>query len=321
MRRDLVFVLFPEFQLLDATGPISAFDIASRMANGAYRQRLVASVAGRVPSSAGVALEAERLGSLRGVDTLLVVGGDGTRTAYRDAKLLTLLRRAAARVRRVASVCSGALLLAEAGLLDGRRATTHWSRVQQLQHLYPKVRVEPDNIWVRDGKFWTSAGITAGIDLALAMIADDLGAEIAREVARQLVVYAQRPAGQTQHSRLLELGEAHGRFAGLNTWMREHLDRDLSVTALAARAGMSERSFARAYVAETYVTPAKAVERLRVEAAAAMIESGASSLLDVACQAGFHDVERMRRAFVRLYGMPPASLRRAGRRRAGADGG
>ena len=317
MPKRLLYVLFPDFQLLDATGPIAAFEIAERMAPGAYSHRLAAIEPGRVVSSAGVALDAERLGRVSGVDTLIVVGGDGTRRVFRDRKLIGFLQRAAPRVRRVASVCSGALLLARAGLLEGRRATTHWSRARQMQQLYPSVHVEPDSIWVRDGKFWTSAGITAGIDLALALISDDLGPDIARAVARQLVVYAQRPGGQTQHSQLLDVASPDRRFAQLNTWMRERLDRDLRVDLLAAQVGMSPRNFARAYVADLGITPAKAIERMRVEAARALIESGESSMKVVANQSGFGDVERMRRAFVRLFGAPPASLRRTTARKAG----
>jgi len=309
----LLFVIFPDFQLLDATGPIAAFEIASRFVPDAYAMRLGATRAGPTRSSAGIALDAERLGRLHGVDTLIVVGGNGTRRAFADRALLAFLRRAAPRVRRLASVCSGSILLAEAGLLDGRRATTHWSRVREMQRHYPRVRVEPDHIYVRDGKFWTSAGISAGIDLALAMISEDLGPDIARDTARQLVVYAQRPGGQTQHSRLLDLGAPDGRFAALNAWMRERLDQKLSVEVLAARMKMSPRTFARAYVLETGVTPAKAVERLRVEAARSLIESGTRSMQDVAERAGYGDIERMRRSFIRLFGAPPSSLRRASR--------
>jgi transcriptional regulator GlxA family with amidase domain len=316
MPRALLFVIFSDFQLLDATGPIAAFEIASRFVSGAYPMRIGALEAGPVRSSAGIALDAEKLGSLAGVDTLIVSGGDGTRQAVRDQKLSAFLSRAAKRVRRIASVCSGSLLLAQAGLLDGRRATTHWSRVRDMQRHYPKVTVEPDRIHVKDGKFWTSAGITAGIDLALAMISEDLGPDVARDTARQLVVYAQRPGGQTQHSRLLDLGTPDGRFAALNAWMRERLDSELHVEQLAARMKMSPRTFARAYVAETGVTPAKAVERLRVEAARSLIESGVSSMQDVAKEAGFGDIERMRRSFIRLFGAPPSSLRRAQRRSA-----
>jgi transcriptional regulator GlxA family with amidase domain len=202
------------------------------------------------------------------------------------------------------------LLLAEAGLLDGKRATTHWCRVAQLRQQYPAVHVDADRIWVRDGNVWTSAGITAGIDLALALIGEDLGPNVVRDVARQLVVYAQRPGGQTQHSRLLDLGPADGRFSELNRWMRERLDEKLDVDTLAAWVKMSPRTFARAYAAETGVTPAKAVERLRIEAARALIEAGAGSMQEVAEQTGFGDIERMRRSFMRLFGTPPSALRR-----------
>ena len=311
MQRVIQFVLFPSFQILDAAGPIAAFEIAGRLKPGAYAMKLTASAPGPVCSSAGIALEAGPLGRLSKVDTLVLVGGDGVNLAHRDQKLLGFLRRAANEVRRMASVCSGAMVLAEAGLLDGRRATTHWSRAQQMQRLFPNVKLEPDSIWVKDGKFWTSAGITAGIDLALAMINEDLGPDVARDTARQLVVYAQRPGGQTQHSQLLDLGAPGGRFAALNAWMRERLHERLDVETLASKSCMSPRTFARAYAAETGVTPAKAVERLRLEAARALIESGATSLERVAAQTGFGDVERMRRAFIRMFGAPPSSLRRA----------
>jgi transcriptional regulator GlxA family with amidase domain len=310
MTHRISVVIFPGFQLLDAAGPIAAFEIAECLERGAYTLQLLAPSGGRVASSSRVALEALPLSRLGRTDTLLVVGGDGTREAISDIRFIRWLRRAAERVPRVTSVCSGSLLLAQAGLLDGRRATTHWSRVVDMKKRFPAVRVEPDGIWVRDGRFWTSAGITAGIDLALALVAEDLGAAIARDVARQLVVYAQRPGGQTQHSRLLDLGPAGGRFAELNAWVRQNLDRDLGVEVLAARANMSPRTFARNYAAETGVTPAKAVERLRVEAARALIEGGERSMLEVATQTGFGELERMRRAFVRLFGRPPSAMRR-----------
>jgi transcriptional regulator GlxA family with amidase domain len=313
MPRTLLFLVFPDFQILDATGPMAAFEVATRLHGAAYRLRVASMAGGLVSSSSGMAVASQRIGSLRRVDTLVVAGGLGTREARRDAALMRLLRRAATHVPRVASVCSGALLLAHAGVLDDRSATTHWSRVRDMQQHYPRVRIEADRIFVRDGKFWTSAGISAGIDLALAMIADDHGPDLARDVARYLVVYAKRPGGQTQHSRLLELGTEDERFTALHVWMRERLREDLRVEALAAHMKMSTRTFARAYLAVTSVTPAKAVERLRVEAARALIESGSSSMFDVATQTGFGDIERMRRAFVRLFGFPPSSLRRSAR--------
>ncbi len=300
----------PDFQLLDAAGPIAAFEIAGRFVPRAYSLHIGASRPGAVRSSSGVALQAKALPRYGQMDTLLIAGGDGADAACRDGRLLRFLRRAGARLARTASVCSGALLLAEAGLLDGRRATTHWCRTRQFQQQYPQVRLEPDRIWVRDGQFWTSAGISAGIDLALALISEDLGPSVAKEVARQLVVHAQRPGGQTQHSRLLELGPGDGRFAELNAWMCQRLDARLDVNTLAAQVKMSPRTFARAYAAETRVTPAKAVERLRVEAARALIETGEPSLQGIAERTGFGDIERMRRSFTRLFGAPPSALRR-----------
>jgi transcriptional regulator GlxA family with amidase domain len=296
-------VIFPGFQILDAAGPIAAFEIATRFVRGAYKLKVMARASGLVASSSGVAMPAKRLSAAK-ADTLMVVGGNGTAEAMRDAKLLTFLKRA--QVRRMSSVCSGSFLLAQAGLLNGRRATTHWRRAPQLAKLFPKVRVEPDSIFVKDG-VWTSAGVTAGIDLALAMVAEDLGADVATEVAREMVVHAKRPGGQTQHSALLEFGGA--RFAKLNAWISEHLADDLSVERLAAEAAMSPRNFARAYAAETGVTPAKAVERMRIEAARAALEAG-DAIQEIARRTGFGDSERMRRAFVRLYGAPPAALRR-----------
>lgn len=309
--KSVAVVVFPGFQLLDAAGPIAAFEIASQIRPGAYRVAVAASEPGLVASSSGVAMPAAAL--RLPADTIIVVGGHGTKEAMCDEALLAYLRRAPKRVRRIASVCSGALVLASAGLLDGRRATTHWRRAPGMARDFPNVRVEPDRIYVRDGMIWTSAGVSAGIDLALAMIAEDLGEEVATGVAREMVVYAKRPGGQAQHSALLDLGAHASRFSDLNAWIREHLSEDLSVERLAARAAMSARNFARAYAAETGTTPAKAVERLRAEAARAWLEQGLP-IQQIAERAGFGDPERMRRAFLRLYGAPPAALRRTMRR-------
>lgn len=307
----MLIALFPGFQLLDAAGPIAAFEIACRFVRDAYDIRVGAREPGLVPSSSGIAMPAEALSGQRGVDTLVVVGGGGTGAAMQDAQLIAAIRRLASRVRRVTSVCSGAYLLAHAGLLEGRRATTHWRRAPDLARRFPNVRVEANCIYIQQGKVWTSAGVSAGIDLALAMIAEDLGADVAADVAREMVVYAKRPGGQAQHSALLDLDVE--RFAALNAWMREHLHEDLSVERLAQEAAMSPRNFARTYAAETGVTPAKAVERMRTEAARAALEGG-SSIQEIAQRTGFVDPERMRRAFVRLYGAPPAEMRRTLRR-------
>jgi transcriptional regulator GlxA family with amidase domain len=313
MPRTIGILIFPQLQLLDATGPITVFEVAGRETEPVtYRLRLMALAAGPVASSSGAQLIAEPLVE-EPLDTLLVVGGRGTREAYACPRTLAYVRRAAARARRTASVCSGAFVLAAAGLLDGRRATTHWARAADLARLYPQVRVEPDRIFVRDGTVWTSAGISAGIDLALALVADDLGDAVAKRTAQQLVVYHRRPGGQSQFSALLEADRPDSRFSPLLAWARERLNERLSVERLADRAAMSPRHFARAFAADIGMTPAKAVERLRLEAAREEIESGAAPIEHVAARTGFVDPERMRRAFLRAFGQPPQALRRAAR--------
>ena len=311
MTRNLALVIFPGFQLLDAAGPIAAFEIAERYRPGSYDLSVQAPGGGQVASSAGVCLTALPLAD-GPFDTVMVSGGDGTHALNRLVEIVTWLQTA--RIRRTTSVCSGAYLLAEAGLLDGRRATTHWSRTDDFTRRYPKVTLDADRIFVRDGEVWTSAGITAGIDLALALIEDDLGADVARRVAQQLVVHQRRPGGQSQFSALVDMGGRTGRFAALMDWLRDHLDLPLTVERLAAQAAMSPRNFARAFAAETGTTPARAVERLRLEAARAEVEGGRTPIDRVAEQVGFGDPERMRRAFLRAFGQPPQALRRAARR-------
>ena len=312
MTRTIGVLIFPDFQLLDAAGPIAAFGIAARYAPGAYTIRVLARKAGAVESSSGAAMHAAAMARADDLDTLLVSGGDGSRAAMKCEATLAFIAERAKTTRRTASVCSGAFVLAATGLLDGRRATTHWNRTADFARRFPQVRLEPDRIFTRDGAIWTSAGITAGIDLALAMIAEDLGEAVAQATAQQLVVYHRRPGGQSQFSALLEL-EKGGRFDGLLGWARENLHESLSVEQLAERCAMSPRHFARAFTAEKCVTPAKAVERLRVEAARALLDSQPLRVEDVATEVGFGDPERMRRAFVRAFGQPPQSLRRAAR--------
>jgi transcriptional regulator GlxA family with amidase domain len=313
MAHRLGLLIFPDFQILDAAGPIAAFEIAGRHGGGAYAIEVMATQSGAVRSSSGVEVTAARADPTARFDTLMIAGGDGTRAAARDAATLEFVRAAASRAGRIAGVCSGAFVLAAAGLLDGRRATTHWSRTTDFTRRFPDVRLEPDRIFVRDGPVWTSAGITAGIDLALALIADDLGELIARRTAQQLVVYRRRPGGQSQFSALLELERPGARFGGLLGWARERLGEPLGVERLADRAAMSPRHFARAFAAETGVTPAKAIERLRVEAARERIEAGGEPVDRIAARVGFGDPERMRRAFLRAFGQPPQALRRAAR--------
>ena len=306
-------LVFPNFQLLDASGPISVFEIAGRLAGAPASIKVLAETAGPVRSSSGVEMLARSLRSAGALSTLIVAGGEGVRAASRSAKSLAFVRAAAQHGVRIASVCSGAYVLAEAGLLDGRRATTHWRRAEHFLATYPKVRLEPDRIFVRDGAVWSSAGISAGIDLAFAMVAEDFGETISQETARQLVVYHRRSGGQSQFSSLLELKASTRRFGPLLTWAREHLDEPLTVEHLAERAGMSTRHFTRAFIAETGSTPSKAVERLRLEVARQQVQSSTEAIERVAQSTGFRDPERMRRAFIRVFGQPPQSLRRAAR--------
>jgi transcriptional regulator GlxA family with amidase domain len=306
-------VIFPDFQLLDAAGPISVFEIAARFAGAAPSIKTLAVTPGPVRSSSGVEMLARGLKPYGAISTLIIAGGEGVDAAARCEHTLAFVRGIAKRGSRLASVCSGAFILAEAGLLDGRGATTHWQRTRQFLKAYPKVKLEPDRIFVRDGDIWSSAGITAGIDLALALVAEDHGEEIAQKTARQLVLYHRRSGGQSQFSSLLELKAPSGRFAALLAWAREHLDKPLTVEDLAGQAGMSSRHFARAFIAETGTTPSKAVERLRIEVARQRVQSSSEAIELVAQSTGFRDPERMRRAFIRAFGQPPQSLRRAAR--------
>ncbi|MBE7942338.1 MULTISPECIES: DJ-1/PfpI family protein [Ramlibacter] len=303
MPHPIAVLVFPGFQLLDAAGPMAAFEAA-----GLYRVRVVARDAGVVCSSAGVGWVAAPLPRVSELGTLLVAGGTGVDSAMEDAVLLRFVRRAVAAGVRVASVCSGSLLLAAAGVLDGRTATTHWARTSQFQKQFPRVRLDADRIYVRQGAIWTSAGVSAGIDLAVAMIADDHGQDTARAVARELVVYYRRPGAQSQMSAPLDLQVGQDRIDRVIDHIRRHLGHRLDVEELAAKACLSPRHFAREFRAKTGVTPAKAVESLRVEAARAALQESRSSMPKVAADCGFGTIERMRRSFVRLLGVLPSSV-------------
>jgi transcriptional regulator GlxA family with amidase domain len=306
-------LVFPGFQLLDAAGPISVFEIATRYSGVPPSIKVLAETPGPVRSSSGVEMVARGLRAGGAISTLIVSGGAGVETAAASPNMRAFVQAMATRGVRIASVCSGAYILAEAGLLDGRRATTHWRRTRHFLAAYPKVKLEPDRIFVRDGNIWSSAGITAGIDLALAMAGEDFGDEIAQKTARELVLYNRRSGGQSQFSSLLELKAPSGRFGPLLCWARENLNAPLTVEDLAEQAGMSSRHFARAFIAETGTTPSKAVERLRIEVARQRVQSSTEAIERVALLTGFRDPERMRRAFIRAFGQPPQSLRRAAR--------
>ncbi len=313
MPRTIGLVLYPDFQILDACGPITSFEIGGRMGGDAYHLILLSATGGPVRSSAGVEMATIAPQDAAMIDTLIVVGGNGSRDAMRDAAVLACLRDLAGTVRRLCSVCSGAFLLAGAGVLDGRRATTHWRRAGLLARLFPNVIVEPDRIHIRDGHIWTSAGITAGIDLSLALIAEDLGEDLARRVAQEMVVYYRRPGGQSQFSALAELGGDGAQFTPLLDWIRARLDQQLTVETLAAESGMSPRNFSRAFTREMGMSPAKAVERLRLEVARERVENSPEPIEKIAAHLGFHDPERMRRAFLRAFGQPPQAMRRLAR--------
>ncbi len=309
MRREIAIVVFPGFQLLDAAGPVAVFEMAERFRPDSYSISVLAPGGGVVRSSAGVSLAAAPLEEERHFDTAVVSGGTMALVEESQRDIVPWLCDDAR--RRTAGVCSGAFFLAEAGLLDGLRATTHWDAAERFRLRYPKVRLDADRMFVRDGSMWTSAGISAGIDLALALVEDDLGPGIARRAAQQLVVHQRRHGGQSQYSALVERGGRTGRFGELVGWMREHLAEPMTVEQLADRAAMSRRNFARAFATEIGATPAKVVEGLRLEAARIAVETGHASLDHIAASTGFGDASRMRRAFVRAFGTPPQALRRS----------
>lgn len=315
--RSILVLAVDDCQSLDVLGPVEVFDHAAREVPGAYRVEVVGPTdTGAVTTSSGVRLGVAPLPEppFRH-DTLVVAGGEGARAAVQDAAVVDWVARASGRARRTASICTGAYLLAAAGLLDDRRATTHWEFCDGLAESFAKVRVEADPLFVRDGDVWTSAGVTAGVDLALGLVEDDLGPEVALAVARQLVVFFKRPGGQSQFSSALSAQQAaRPALRELQAWIAGHLDEDLSVPVLAQRASMSERSFARAFRREVGQTPAAYVEALRTERARDLLEDGAPSLDGVARMAGFASAEVLRRAFHRRVGVSPAEYRARFRR-------
>lgn len=306
---------YPAVQLLDVGGPVQVFATANDLVAGEggappYRLRVVAQDGDRVTASAGVAIAAGPLTRAgEAVDTLLVAGGDGAEAASENAVLVRWVRERAVQARRVASVCTGAFLLAAAGILDGRRAVTHWKAGARLAQRFPAVRVEADPIFVRDGSIWTSAGVTAGIDLTLALVEEDLGRSIALAVARHLVVFLKRPGGQAQFSTALALQASADKFGALHEWINGHLADNLSLSVLADQAGMSERSFSRHYAEATGQTPARAIERLRVEGARHLLSDSRVPIKRIAQRCGFGSEETMRRSFLRLLAVTPQDYR------------
>lgn len=317
--RNVAIVVYPGVQSLDVTGPLEVFAGAQKLieAEGrderGYRVSVIAAESAPVRSSSGLLLtpDASLQQAPNAIDTLIVAGGDGHRDAREDAALIEWIARSSPRARRTASVCTGAFLLAEAGLLDGLRATTHWASAARLRRDYPDVHVDASPIFIREGSIWTSAGVTAGMDLALAMVEEDLDREAALTIARHLVLFLRRPGNQAQFSATLEAQQPlREPLREIQRAVLEDVAADHSVTAMAERAHMSPRHFARAFAAETGVTPARYVERVRLEAARRRLEDTTESVERVASGCGFGTPETMRRTFLRALHVAPAEYRR-----------
>jgi transcriptional regulator GlxA family with amidase domain len=310
-------VVFPGVTLLDISGPAQVFAELREidLPAASYSLSYLSSAGGSVPTDVGMMIDTAPVSSVRPhqVDTLVIPGGPGIWALRQDATLMSWISQTLARARRVASVCLGAFVLAWTGALDGKRAATHWRYCPRLQDSFPEIHVEPDAIFVRDGQVWSSAGVSAGIDLALAMIEEDFGHTVALDIARRLVVFLKRPGGQSQFSTVLaaQASDVEGRFSALHAWILENIASDLKVERLAEMAGMTPRTFARTYLSRTGMTPASGVEALRVETARLLLESGqVGGVVEVAKRAGFGDDERMRRAFIRHLGVSPSEYRR-----------
>lgn len=315
--RRVAIVAFPGVTLLDISGPAQVFAELSEidLPSPNYALSYVSRHGGLVSTDVGLTIDTVPIASVKPhqIDTLLVPGGPGIWELRQDDVLMKWMSQTLPRARRIASVCLGAFVLAWTGVLDGRRAATHWRYCPRLQDAFPNVRVEPDAIFVQDGHVWSSAGVSAGIDLALAMIEEDFGHTIALDIARRLVVFLKRPGGQSQFSTVLaaQASDVEGRFSALHAWIVENIASDLRVETLAAKAGMTPRTFARTYTSRTGMTPANGVEALRVETARLLLESRQiGNVAQVARRAGFGDDERMRRAFMRHLGVSPSEYRR-----------
>jgi len=315
--RRIVLLAYQDMNLLDLSGPMQAFASAARRhsASGPPLYELIVASAegGLVASSAGLACMTVPIASLESsaIDTLLVAGGCAGDTYFASPVLVNWIRQRAPGVRRLASVCTGAFMLAATGLLDGRRVATHWEWVERLRGLHPQIDVDEDKIYVRDGKIWSSAGVSAGIDLALALIEDDYGHRIAIETARQMVVFMKRSGGQSQFSAPLSAqAREGGRFAELHAWMAANLHGDLRVERLAEQAGMGARTFARTFVAQTGATPAAMVETLRMEAARRALEDTEQPIKAIAAATGHGNEQNLRRVFLRRLGISPGEYRK-----------
>lgn len=312
------YIVVPNFQVT-VFGGLTVFEMANRLTPAPhYDIRLISEEGGPVRSSLGYDVLTDRF-DVGGFDTL-IIGGVLSPPAASPA-LLEFLRAAMDTTRRVGSMCTGAFFLAQAGILDGRRATTHWAHARKLQTSYPKIKVEEDRIFIVDGPVWTSAGMTAGTDLALSIVEKDLGADVARTIAKRMVLFHRRAGGQLQHSTLLDLDAKTDRIQNALVYAKNNLHTPLTVNQLADAVNLSVRQFSRAFRAETGQSPAKAVENLRLEAARLRVEQGRLPIDAIARETGFADPERMRRAFLRAFGQPPQVIRRNARERVAETAG
>ena len=312
----ICFAVAPGFEMLDLAGPLCAFNLAKKLHGAEYEIAVSSAMGGMVEGSAGLPLPTDGPEIAHKAHTVIAIGGPTAHLPAQSAETVDVLASVAAHRRRIASVCTGAFFLAEAGILDGRRATTHWRWAPLLQSRFPAISVDADRIFINDRDVWTSAGITAGIDMALALIEADHGPGLARWIARDMVVYQRRPGGQSQFSAILDMEPASDRIGVALAYAREHLREALSVECLAEVACMSVRQFSRVFAKETGETPAKAIERLRVEAARPGVEDSGRPFETLAGEAGFGDSERMCRSFIRVLGLSPQELRRISRHRA-----
>ena len=309
----VIFVIFPDVKLLDVTGPVQVFSDVRRVGGFSYEVKLASAEGGVVLTDTCVPLQTEKISALGGqpIHTLLVAGGYGVHAAAKNPALIEGVQDLAASAERVGSVCTGAFVLAAAGLLSRHRAVTHWWECENLARQYPDLTVEPDRIYLKSGGVWTSAGVTAGIDMSLAMVAEDSGRKIALRLARNLVTFMARPGGQSQFSSILssQISDAEGKFDDLHTWIANHLDQDLKVERLAEKAGMSPRNFARVYQSATGRTPAKGVELIRLMAARDQLEDSGDPIGLIARRTGFTNGERLRRVMHRVLGLSPHQFR------------
>ncbi|MDT4291692.1 DJ-1/PfpI family protein [Methylomonas sp. MO1] len=317
MKRKIIFFVYPEFELLDLSGPCSAFNLVNELYGGQYEFSVVSATGGSIKDRAGLTMASEKFAEVGDNETIVAVGGPTAHVYGLNDLTKDFFSKSARRGNRVVSVCTGAFLLAAAGLLDGRRATTHWRYAGLLQSHYPKVLVDIDRIYIREGNIWTAAGLTAGIDLALMLIEDDFGSSVAKGVAKDMVVYHRRLGGQSQFSAILDITPTSGRVRDVLCYARDHLREPLSVERLAEVACISPRQFSRTFFNATGMTPAKAIERLRLEVARARIEETLEPLEQIARDIGFGSAEKMCRSCLNVFGRTSQELRRAARKSRG----